>query len=224
MAPDGWLATASKCEHCSHFAAHRDSTLYPGLRDPASEGQCLRIPRLIARRCLSCVPLKSMAACGASCTHRKPTDSSDSALAPQIVQTKMPPKRLRSEMQLAALDQARKALAAVQGHKSARAARFRAPTAPSSIGISAASPAEAAAAAPAASAAAEDARALAALAAERAVEVLVVPLRFGMDFERHAVVPAIKKPRTTIAANEIARARTSSQCRSTEGCAYMLRL
>ena len=157
VAPDGWLATALKCEHCSHFAAHRDSTLYPGLRDPASEGQCLRIPRLIARRCLSCVPLKSMAACGASCTHRKPTDSSDSALAPQIVQTKMPPKRLRSEMQLAALDQARKALAAVQGHTSARAARFRAPTAPSSIGTSAASPAEAAAAAPAASAAAEDA-------------------------------------------------------------------
>ena len=27
VAPDGWLATALKCEHCSHFAAHRDSTL-----------------------------------------------------------------------------------------------------------------------------------------------------------------------------------------------------
>jgi len=39
VAPDGWLATALKCEHCSHFAAHRDSTLYPGLREPASEGR-----------------------------------------------------------------------------------------------------------------------------------------------------------------------------------------
>ena len=91
VAPDGWLATASKCEHCSHFAAHRDSTLYPGLREPASEGECLRIPRLTAGRCLSSVPLKSMAACGASCTHRTPTDSSDSVLVPQVVQIKMPP-------------------------------------------------------------------------------------------------------------------------------------
>ena len=81
---------------------------------PASEGECLRIPRLIARRCLSCVPLQSMAASGASCTHRQPADSSESVLAPQIVQAKMPPKKRPSEKQLDDTARARKALAAAQ--------------------------------------------------------------------------------------------------------------
>ena len=61
-----------------------------------------------------CAPLQSMPASGASRTHRNSTDSSESVLAPQIVTTHMPPKKQRSEKQLAALDRDRKAIAAAR--------------------------------------------------------------------------------------------------------------
>ena len=74
-----------------------------------------------------------------------------------------------------------------------------------SIGTSAASPAEASAVAPAASAAAGDARALAALAAVAAQILEALPLRFGIELERHTLFNAVHLHVTSIVTSQVTR-------------------